>query len=75
VYPNPANSWLFIRVPAGFVGKPFDWQLRDVLGRILLQGAGSGDFSADLSGIQPGTYTLSLQAGSSRLTTSVSVTP
>jgi hypothetical protein len=75
VYPNPAKEGLFVRVPAIFAGEALTWQLQDVLGRILMQGSDSGDFTVDLLRIQPGTYTLSLQAGAQRLTKTITVAP
>jgi len=74
VYPNPAREHLSVRMPESTSGQ-HTWQLQDILGRSLLQGSASGDFSIDLRSIQPGTYTLSIQSPQGAVSRTVSVSP
>lgn len=64
VYPNPFNDHLVIRINDSMLQKKWSMKLVDMVGKTVAEKTLNGEagFEWNLSGIAPGTYTLSMQS-------------
>ena len=72
LFPNPAGNVLHLK---NRVASTVSYTLRDLLGRIRLQGTcpGNGTVAADVSGLVPGYYWLVVDSGTKRSTMRVAI--
>jgi aldose sugar dehydrogenase len=64
VFPNPASQYISVRIAEGVYTRPTRYQLRDMTGKLVLQGSSvHKDFNIDISSLQTGVYILKLQNG------------
>ena len=64
VFPNPASQYISVRIAEGVYTRPTRYQLRDMTGKLVLQGSSvHKDFNIDISSFQTGVYILKLQDG------------
>jgi Zn-dependent metalloprotease len=72
VYPNPADSKLYIQLPHSSIG--YQLKVSDMLGRVIQTGAIEYQSTLDVSQWAAGVYTLAVQSSSSKATRQVVIT-